>query len=403
MALSFFTKQKQDESLVLLVDIGSASVGGALVKIEKGSAPHILVTVRENISFQDALSPARFLVAMNRSLDKVLKTMQIKTNPVGLSQATKPTGLPAHIFCTLSSPWFILKSRHLRIAHQEEFEVTERILDEFINEDIALLKEELKETLPPKDVKIIEKKIVQIKLNGYEVRNPYGQKTSRIELSMIVGVSSGKVVESIERKLSNFFHVKSVHFGAFPIAAFSAIRDIFPNEKNFLFIDITGEATDVSLVSNDILAGTVAFSRGKNFFIREISTQLHTVHEEAATLFAMFLRDELDAVQHSKIAAIVAHTEDEWLMRFKKAIGILKGNGMLPFKVFFTADADIAPMLSRLIGTTKLELLKAASLDVQYLDQHIVAKFVSFEAEVTRDPFIVVEALLTEKLFKQHT
>src|SRR3989344_5473983 len=153
MALSFFTKQKQDESLVLLVDIGSASVGGALV--------------------------------------------------------------------------------------------------------------------------IIEKKIVQIKLNGYEVRNPYGQKTSRIELSMIVGVSSGKVVESIERKLSNFFHVKSVHFGAFPIAAFSAIRDIFPNEKNFLFIDITGEATDVSLVSNDILAGTVAFSRGKNFFIREISTQLH--------------------------------------------------------------------------------------------------------------------------------
>jgi len=51
MALSFFTKQKQDESLVLLVDIGSASVGGALVKIEKGSAPHILVTVRE--SFED--------------------------------------------------------------------------------------------------------------------------------------------------------------------------------------------------------------------------------------------------------------------------------------------------------------------------------------------------------------
>ena len=90
-------------------------------------------------------------------------------------------------------------------------------------------------------------------------------------------------------------------------------------------------------------------------------------------------------------------------MPYSIPIGILKGNGMLPFKVFFTADADIAPMLSRLIGTTKLELLKAASLDVQYLDQHIVAKFVSFEAEVTRDPFIVVEALLTEKLFKQHT
>lgn len=394
MELSFFTKQKQDETLMLLVDIGSASVGGALVRIEKGSAPHVLVTVRENISFQDALSPARFLIAMNRSLDKVLKTIQLKMNH---------TGLPAHIFCTLSSPWFILKTRHLRIARQEEFEVTERVLDEFINEDIALLKEELKDTLPPKDVKIIEKKIIQMKLNGYEVRNPYRQKTSRMELSMLVGVSSAKVVESIERKLSNFFHVKSVHFGAFPIAAFSAIRDIFPNEKNFLFIDITGEATDVSLVNNDILVGTMSFSRGKNFFIREISAQLRTVHEEAATLFAMFLRDELDAVQQAKIAVIVAHTEDEWMMRFKKAVVILKGNGMLPLKVFFTADADIAPLLSRLISTEKLELLKGTSLDVQYLDQYIVAKFVSFDAEVTRDPFIIVEALLAEKLLEQHT
>jgi len=394
MVLSFFTKQKQDESLMLLVDIGSASVGGALVRIEKGSVPHVLATVRENISFQDALSPARFLIAMNRALDKVLKAMQTKSEPVGL---------PSHIFCTLSSPWFILKSRHLRVERQEEFEVTERVLDEFINEDMALLKEELKETLPPKDVKFIEKKIVQIKLNGYEVRNPYGQKTSRIELSMPVGVSSGKVVESIERKLSNFFHIKSIHFGAFPLAAFSAIRDIFPTEKNFLFLDITGEATDVSLANNDILVGTVSFSRGKNFFVREISAQLRTVHEEAATLFAMFLRDELNPAQHAKIATIVAHAEDEWSVRFKRTIGMLMENGMLPLKVFFTADADIAPLLSRLIGTAKLEFLKGASLDVQYLDQYIVAKFVLFETEVIRDPFLVVEALLAEKQLEQHT
>lgn len=408
MALSFFSKQKQDETLMLLVDIGSASVGGALVRIEKGSVPHVLATVREDISFQDALSPARFLIAMNHSLDKVLKTMQQMTeattaSPAGSSRATKPTGSPSHIFCTLSSPWFILKSRHMRIARADEFEVTERILNEFINEDIELLKEELKETLPPKDVKIIEKKVVQMKLNGYEVRNPYGQKTSRIELSMTVGISSAKVVESIERKLSNFFHLKSIHFGAFPIAAFSAIRDIFPSEKNFLFLDITGEATDVSLVNNDILMGTVSFSRGKNYFVREISAQLRTVHEEAATLFAMFLRDELDTIQQAKVAAIVAHAEEEWVARFKKAIGILMGNGILPLKVFFTADADVAPLLSRLMSTTRFEFLKGASLDVQYLDQHIVVKYVSFETEVIRDPFIAVEALLVEKLLEQHT
>ena len=44
-----------------------------------------------------------------------------------------------------------------------------------------------------------------------------------------------------------------------------------------------------------------------------------------------------------------------------------------------------------------------AVFDVQYLDQHIVSKFVTFETEVIRDPFIVVETLFAQKLIKQHS
>ena len=394
MAFSFLSFSSQDETISLLVDIGSASVGGALVKTEKGKPPHVLRTTREDISFQDALSANRFLVAMNRSLDKVLKTLQAET---------KTTGNPAHIFCTLSSPWFILKTRDIHIARENDFVVTEKVLDDFINEDIARMKEELKETLPPDDVKIIEKKIIQMKLNGYEIKNPYGQKISRMELLMTVGVSSGKVIESIERKLGNFFHVKSVHFGAFPIAAFSAIRDIFPTENNFLFLDVTGEATDVSLVNNDLLVGTLSFSRGKNFFVREISAELRTVHEEAATLFAMFLRNELDPARQAEVASVVTRAENEWLTRFEKTMSTLAEKGAIPRKVFFTTDASVEPLFSRLIGSAKSDLLMRAALDVQYLDQLIVANFVSFETEIVRDPFLVIEALLAEKIFTQHT
>lgn len=392
MAFSFFNKQNQ--ALTLLVDIGSASVGTALVMIEKGQAPRIVASVRENISFQEVLSSARFLSAMNQALDNALKALQLKT---------KTTGIPAHVFCTLSSPWFILKTRNMHIEKKEEFEVTERNLEGFIDEDIEKLKEELKETLPPQDVRIIEKKIIHIKLNGYEIKNPYKQRTSRMDMSVTVGVSSGRVIQSIERKINNFFHVKSVHFGAFPVAAFSAIRDIFPTEKNFLFLDITGEATDVSNVSDDLLTRTVSFPRGKNFFIREISARLRTVHEEATTLFGMFLRGELDLVRQKEVVGIVEQAEKEWLTRFEKAIKALSEEGTPPLKIFFTADSDITPRLATLIAQAKSELLMDAQFDVQYLDQHIVSKFVSFETEVIRDPFIVVEALFAEKLLEQHT
>ncbi|HBB44464.1 MAG: hypothetical protein UW27_C0001G0034 [Parcubacteria group bacterium GW2011_GWA1_44_13] len=394
MAFSLFGGQKQNEALTLLVDIGSASVGAALIKIEKGQTPQIVSSIREDISFQEVLSSARFLLAMNKALDKVLKDLQEKT---------KTTGNPKHFFCTLSSPWFILKTRDLKIVKNDEFEVTERAIEKFIDEDILKLKDELKETLPPDDVRIIEKKVIHIKLNGYEIKNPYKQKTSRMEMTVTVGVSSGKVIQSIERKINNFFHAKSVHFGAFPVAAFSAIRDIFPTENNFLFLDITGEATDVSRVENDLLTRTVSFPRGKNFFIREISARLRTVHEEATTLFSMFLRGELDTVRYAEVSKIVETAEAEWLQRFEKAITVLAENGAPPRKIFFTADAEISSRLLLLISKAKSDLLADAEFEVQYLDQLIVSKFVSFDTEVIRDPFIVVEALLAEKLLEQHT
>ena len=406
MALSIFSQRSKNQKLTLLIDIGSSSVGAALVSLEKGRPVHIVASVREDISFQEVLSSARFLFVMNHSLDKVLKKIQAHLHSTSGTKAGSSEGesnMIEQVFCILSSPWFILKNRQIRVTRPSEFEVTSQMLDGFISDDVLSLKDELKKTLPSSDVMIIEKKVLQMKLNGYEIKNPYGQKTSKMEISAIVGVSSKKVTDSIEHKLRNFFHIPAVHFGTFPIAAFSAVRDIFPAEKNFIFLDVTGEATDVSLVNNDLLSGTSSFSRGRNFFIREISTKLNTVHEEAATLFAMYLRSELDSVRHTQIEAIIVHAEGEWLSRFEKTITALTESKIFPRKIFFTADTDIAPLLLNLIAKSKTHFSSGTTFNAQYLDQLIISKFVSFETGVTRDPFVVIEALFAEKLVTQHT
>jgi len=394
MEFPFFNNRRESESLVLLIDVGSASIGASLARIEKGQHPHILTSIREDISFQEVISSHRFMNAMSHSLDKALRNIQKKT---------KNFGNPAHIFCTLSSPWFILKTRSISITRDEEFEITPEEISNIINSDIEHLKEELKETLPPSDMRIVEKKIIQIRLNGYEVKNPYKQKTSRVEISAIVGVSSQKVVENIEKRIKSFFHSKSIHFGAFPIAAFSVIRDIFPAEKNFLFLDVTGEATDVSLVNNNILVETSSFPLGRNFFIREISSELRTVHEEASTLFAMFARNELDEKRRVVLERILTRAEGQWRARFIKAADRLFKNRASSHRVFFTSDADTAPLFSKIIESSKTEHPLVLPIEAFYLDRAIVSNFVTFETEVTRDPFIVIESLLALKLIEQHT
>jgi len=148
---------------------------------------------------------------------------------------------------------------------------------------------------------------------------------------------------------------------------------------------------------------TISFSRGRNFFVREISSGLSTIHEEARTLFAMLLRNELDVVRQARVSEIVSSAKLEWLLRFEKSVKAVSESAALPRKIFFTSDTDMSSIFSDLITTSKPELLLEGSFDVQYLDQLIVSKFVSFETEVTRDPFIVIEALFAEKILKQHT
>ncbi len=391
MVFSFFTKDKQDESLALIIDVGSASVGAALVRLGASQAPHILATNRESIPFQETLSSERFLLAMNHALERVLKTTQ--AGLMGL-------GSPKHIFCTLSSPWFLLKSRVIRITRTENFKVTEEMISRFLYDDIELLKEELKETLPLKDIVIIEKKIIQMKLNGYEIKNPYGKATAEMDIVATISLSSKKVIDSIKRKVGHFFHTESLHFGAFPVVAFSIIRDIFPEEKSFIFVDATGEATDVLLANNDIITGTVSFSRGKNFFIREISSYFWTIHEEAATLFSMFLKDTLDSKRRATVSNIVLRSRTEWIACFEKALTVLAKEGVIPRTVFFTSDYDVSRLFMGLINGAKSDYLISNSFEARQLDELLVAKFVTFESGVKRDPFLVVEALLVAKLIK---
>lgn len=389
MVFSFLPrKSEQDKSLALLIDIGSSSVGAALVRIEKGRPPHFLLTVREDIPFQEVLSSGGFLRGMNRALSRTLARVRGEA---------KTKGIPAQVFCTLSSPWFMLKSRHLVVAQEKAFVVTPDTLDGFIKEDLERLKEELKETLPANDLYVLEKKIVRMKLNGYDIKKPYGQTTTRMEIDFTISVSSQKAIRNIERTISSFFGPRTVHFGAFPVAAFSVIRDIFPAEQHFLFLDVTGEATDVSSIERDLLSGTASFPRGKNFFIREISAAFRTPHHEAGTLFNMYLAKTLDAKTAGRMAGVIARAEEEWIVRFKKALSLSASEGASPRMVFFTVDPELKEIFTRLIV-----LAHGHELEVRSIDHFVVAQFVSFEPEVLRDSFLVIESLLATKTLNAH-
>lgn len=392
MSFSFFTKQSAGET-VLLLDVGSASVGAAHAVMGASGVPRIIAATRADIPFQETLSAAHFVSAMNRALFIALKALKAECTRKGV------LFVPQRVFCGLSSPWFILKARRIAITRAEPFEVTERLLDAVFDEDIETLKNELQKTLPLKDIAVIEKKVFQVKLNGYEVKDPYGRKTAKLEALGAVSVSSRRAMESIRRAVNSIFHAPTIHFSSFPLAAFSAIRDLFPHEQNFLFLDITGEATDVSRIERDMLVGTVSFPRGKNFFIREIANKRGAPHEEAASIFGMFLRNELSLPQREEVKSITARASAEWIARLQKAVTALSPEGVATHTVFFTADAELKSFFEELLRTGEIATLDAKDRNVWYLDHTETREFVVWDSGVKKDAFLALEALFAQKTF----
>lgn len=392
MVLSFFTKYLHRNHPILLIDIGSASIGAAIVapsrSNNKKDRPHILATVHEDISFQEALSSKQFLSAMNHALMKVLKKIRDEKSLNGK--------VPSRIFCSLASPWCLLKVRHISLARSEAFEVSPATLEGFVEDDVRVLTKDIAASLPTHDLAIVEKNIIQIKLNGYEVAHPYSKKVQNLELVTAISLSSRRVVDTVSQTIRQLFYTP-VHYGTFSLVMFSAVRDLFASEKNFLFMDISGEATDVSFSEVDAIAGSVSFPRGKNAFIREISLRLSTPHEEAATLFRMFLKHELALEKQNEIAGIVTVASLAWAERFKKALAALGRGPMLPSKIFFTADIETKEFFTELIERVADDFFGGKRSIVWYIDHTALADTVSYESGAMRDPFLSLEALFFQK------
>ena len=131
---------KKKDKLVLVFDIGSSSVGGALFWTQESGVPRIIKAVRESIPLQESLNIDKFLFSTMKSLESV--TNQI--HKAGL-------GVPSSCFCVLSSPWHVSQTRIIKLEKNAPFIFTSKLAGSLIQKELALFEGEYSAKYP--DVK----------------------------------------------------------------------------------------------------------------------------------------------------------------------------------------------------------------------------------------------------------
>lgn len=389
--MRLFSKGKKGE-LVAILDIGSGSVGGALVEFQEGNKPSIIFSVREQIVLQNEFKFDRFLASMLTSSDKVLGHLRKHTDRK-----------ISHTLCTLSAPWYVSQTRTIAYEDPKKMVVTKKRVDELITKEVSKIKQVFDEHyrgITESPAEIIEIESVNIKLNGYETAEPFGKTAKNFEANLYVSMSSSHILQSLRERINRALGVREVSFRSFALVAFSTLRDIYVDQHDFIFIDISGEMTDISIVRNDTLIETLSFSFGKNFVIRTIASQQNTVLEEALSVFTLYVEKKETDTAQEKLTQILKHTQDEWIAEFKENMNSLATLTVLPGKIFIITDNPFDLWFSKIIGEadySKLALMRD-SLDIEPLDVRVLSKFVQYKPDVIRDSFIVIESLFSHKI-----
>lgn len=384
--MGIFSGHKNKDELILVFNVGSSFVGGALFWTQKSGIPKIVFSTREPIVVEDKVDIDRFLSTTLQSLETIVKRV-----------AEAKIGAPSKIFCILPPPWLVSQTRIINFKKNTPFVFTNKLADELIQKEIKLFEEEnlVKYKNTSNSIRSIEFKNIKMSLNGYETAEPLNQKATELEMIIFVSISGEQVLKKIEDTIAKNFHFDKIRFSSFTMATFTVVRDLFPKQENFLLIYIGGEVTDISMVKKNTLRESISFPIGCNFMARGVASGLGCSLSEASSFISLFKDGHAEEKLAEKLVPIIKNLKIEWLKSFQESLAHISNDISIPATIYVYMGKDMADFFSEAIKTEQFSqyTLTESKFEIVFLNTELLHGKAIFEESVIREPFLLVDAI----------
>jgi len=382
------------EKIFVILDIGSGSVGGFLVRDGHKNGLEILASIRSDIKRKEDTVHQPFHRSMEGSLRKVMKFLRNKTNKA-----------PDFIFCVPSSLLYVAQTRIIRINKEKSFEVNKRLLDDLIEIEVKIFKKtyanKSESSYLGDEADMLEHDIMKSILNGYDTVKPLGKKARQLDLYVYMSMCNAKIKEKIVDIINENFAGSPVVFRTFPFVVFNMLKDHVNNKQGFMLVDISDEVTDISLIRKGILEETISFPIGRNFVLRKIGKTLNTLIKETSSVFSRLERGHSEESATKKISKAMNEAKDEWSEVFKKAIGEIAENSPLPQNLFLVGNDKVIEEFSSLVEDNFFAQFSILGkpFDVEKISLEFLDKSFDLASGVRKekDVFLVLEMLYARK------
>ena len=396
----FSKKRKENEERILVIDIGSGSVGIAMVTMKIDYAldkktPRIYFSTRSEIASKNNKNFDLYVENMLKSLNSALKKVH-----------NASIGMPNRIQVVLSAPWYASQTRTIEYSRNSQFTFSKKLWYDLLLREVKLFEDDVarKFSTLNESPKIIEKKNMEVRLNGYHTNDPIGKKTSQVEMPVYMSMAPEHLMNAIEKVISKYYR-NTVHWNTYLFASYVVARDLFFSEKTYLLINIGGEVTDIGYVKNEILVESFSFPIGKNSIIRSLIEHLAVSWDEASSLLHMYDQKMLSGRHKDNVGLVIERLLAGWTGSLEKAIVHMTHDFTVPETIFATMDNDVKEYFIDAIHKESFTQFTSGSrrFNVIVIDASALHEYCALENLDEKDHSLMIDAMYSARQFYNTT
>ncbi len=236
------------------------------------------------------------------------------------------------------------------------------------------------------DIKLINAAIVDVRIDGYQVKNPIGFQGKDVSVSIFNAYAPMIHLGAIQ-SIADELGLEIMNIAAEPYAVARSIDYDDVLDFNAIFIDIGGGTTDIAVVRNGGLEGTKMFAFGGRAFTKKLSHELEISFEEAENLKINYAEKKLGADVCDKIDQMFDVDCQIWLSGVELSLAEFAEADVLPSKILLCGGGSALPGVKKALSSQNWikNLPFAKAPNVSFLQPKDVVRIVD-QTGLLKDP-----------------
>ncbi len=337
-----FGEASKSDRCAAIVDIGSGSVGIALVHSKVGaSAPTIVWSHREHALIKDVTDIQATVQQINTALINVFLELGA-TGRKALKSYDSALQIET-VQAAIAAPWSYTVTKTVNFTDEHPFTVDDELIESLTETAEKQAVAAIEETeMHTQGLEMVIDATINTRINGYNVTRINDQTGRHVAIAHTSALAEKSILDTLREGVDKVVPQAKVTTFSFMYLYYCMLKNQHLDVAEACLIDITSEATEVAIVRDGVLQHVTHAPYGTYTLAREIASACVIPKEEAYTYLkggASFIDEKLSEAAQKQLAAIISTYELKIASLFKSTGDTLS----IPKTVFLHTDQFTEP------------------------------------------------------------